>query len=242
MATIKDLPYELLVKIAKEVETPLDYFNLLISSSIFYKHMTCEDKEEYRLKQIVPLEETNDRDMRVECFVYKHSNVRTGKYKKFFDGGKGEWRIAMETEYVNGVINGPIIKYFLGGKVRVRGQYVDGVKEGTWFWSPCGDLIGSFSIDYKNGKYHGEMKEYYREGVLHSLSLWNEGEIYGVEKYWSEGFLRKEVEHGEGGSLKCKQYDKDGVMIKEDTYQGIKERKRKDLGILNRKNIGRHWR
>jgi antitoxin component YwqK of YwqJK toxin-antitoxin module len=53
-------------------------------------------------------------------------------------------------------------------QLKAKGQYKDGLKNGTWYDYYPGGVIPTYITQYKKGKLHGVMKEFGRRGNLHS--------------------------------------------------------------------------
>ena len=77
---------------------------------------------------------------------------------KYYDYFKEE--IEEEYEYLYGEINGKVIEYFKGGKIRFEGEYLNGEKLKGKGYNPNGEIV--YAIN--NGKKTGQ--EYDFNGVL----------------------------------------------------------------------------
>jgi antitoxin component YwqK of YwqJK toxin-antitoxin module len=60
-------------------------------------------------------------------------------------------------------------------QIKAKGQYKNGLKNGTWYDYYPGGVIPTYVTQYKNGKLHGVMKEFGRRGNLHSEIHYKEG-------------------------------------------------------------------
>jgi antitoxin component YwqK of YwqJK toxin-antitoxin module len=71
--------------------------------------------------------------------------VVEGLWEKFHKNGNP----FLKAFYKNGVLDGTVIRYYPSGKIEVKGQYVNDLKEGKWyFYSEDGH---SDVVEYKNG-------------------------------------------------------------------------------------------
>jgi antitoxin component YwqK of YwqJK toxin-antitoxin module len=60
-------------------------------------------------------------------------------------------------------------------EIKAKGQYKNGLKQGTWYDYYPGGVIPTYITQYKKGKLHGVMKEFGRRGELHSEIHYKDG-------------------------------------------------------------------
>lgn len=83
--------------------------------------------------------------------------------------------------YLNGILHGEIREYFLSTKVKKRGQYLNGKKNGLWEdFHPGGKKMTV--LRYKNGTKHGWAFTYDSKGVEESKNYYYYGRILTGEK------------------------------------------------------------
>jgi len=146
---------------------------------------------------------------------YDKKGRQTGKWLWYFEDGK----IRRESNFLQGLEDGDFIEYNDSGTVITNGQYVDGLKQGTWVYQ-----LGN----YKSiGKYSDDMQdsiwtEYYRDnGKVRYTGKYSQDRPDGKHVwYYSDG--KKEVEGEYNLGLqedKWKYYTPDGELFIIITYR-----------------------
>lgn len=151
----------------------------------------------------------------------------------FFEGGPTMGK----NSYIGGVSNGPIIRYFPNGKVRLEANYVNDEIDGkrtTYYHTgqvrssrhyDHGDRVGEW-IDYfengqerlkrtyEHGKLTGKYTFYHENGQISNESEYVFGESHGEEKLYSESGELQIVRYYENDVLLAYAYpDKDGKLV-----------------------------
>lgn len=120
-------------------------------------------------------------------YFYRDSTV---EQKGKFDRGThvDYWRwyfkngdLRKEEYYRRGKLEGETIEYDSSRNVIVRGEYLDGLKEGEWFYD-VGDHTeeGQYTMGLKTD----EWKHFYPDGTLKFKGEYRDGEPIGVHKYY----------------------------------------------------------
>ena len=170
---------------------------------------------------------------------------RVGKWEFHYENGKmeqsgnynkkgrpeGEWKwyyengnLLREEILINGKLDGNYTEYAQDGTIIAKGLYVDGLKEGKWYFH-LGDIIeeGNYKADLKDGewnhKYDSETKQFtgtYVDGDEHGLHIY----------YYSNGKIKMQGEYSMGKRHNTwKFYDEDGILRTTITYRLGEEQK-----------------
>nr|WRK65195.1 MORN repeat containing protein [Marseillevirus futianmevirus] len=121
--------------------------------------------------------------------------------------------------YINGKLEGQLLKWDEQGRVLEEVQYKEGKKDGVRvLFEPSKNRVYSIET-YRRDLLHGERKTF-REGFLHSREIYARGELHGErtvyfcdfeEKIWKkQSFYRglkegKFIEYGEDGTIRKEQ-------------------------------------
>jgi hypothetical protein len=147
----------------------------------------------------------------MDTFIYRYEGDYNNKGKK-----EGIWRgyfvndsLAIETNYKNGVANGPVRAFEINGIYHSEGNFKNEEKDGLWKYYENEKVIKT--ENYSNGKLNGSVKEYdpdtsllisetnYKDGVVHGYyelrdrndviikrGIYNNGRKYGPWLYREE--------------------------------------------------------
>jgi antitoxin component YwqK of YwqJK toxin-antitoxin module len=108
-----------------------------------------------------------------------HNNERHGRFIKYHPNGT----IKSITEYQEGKKHGEQTIWTDTGRIRKRDNFINGLPHGmTWIWcDSCVDIPHiEQTIEYKNGKFHGEWIEYAKNGTVVSKYNYRDGSIDGL--------------------------------------------------------------
>ncbi len=128
----------------------------------------------------------------------------TSKWTWYYENGK----ILREEEFLKGIEDGYLVEYDKNGNVITEGEYLEGEKEGEWFYS--------LNDHQENGKYlYGERNGYWEfkhsNGKLAFKGVFLEGIPDGEHLYYNqEGLLIKKEEYSFG--------EKEGKWVWYDDY------------------------
>ena len=178
-------------------------------------------------------------------------DMRTGQWTFYFPNGsieqQGRYRLDepedmwiwfypdgstwREEEYLNGLLDGPSVEYDSLGTVIAKGEYVDGFREGEWFFEVGdhreegkffeGQRTGEwkhtyadidqvqFEGSYDNGQENGMHIYYYPNGQVKRRGRYIYGNRNGLWEFFLENGLR----------YLTIQYDKNGQEVR---YNGVK--------------------
>jgi antitoxin component YwqK of YwqJK toxin-antitoxin module len=112
------------------------------------------------------------------------NDLKTGEWRDYYNNGRlkeiNTYKVVKVKDKQNDVlilgmkklISIPNGKYeafsHLDYRLKAKGQYKNGMKEGTWYDYYPGGEIPTYLTQYKKGKLHGVMKEFGRRGELFS--------------------------------------------------------------------------
>jgi len=139
-----------------------------------------------------------------------NNNRKDGKWIYYFLNGKveqkgsyikgkfdGKWiwyyensQIEREENYDRGIENGLFVEYDEIGNIMLKGEYIDGEREGFWFYD-----VGDHKEEgnYQFGLFEGEWKHYYSNGKLLFIGKYVQGSANGKHKYYYDnGKLKSE--------------------------------------------------
>ena len=167
----------------------------------------------------------NDRRIGDWVFYYENgTKEQSGSYDKrgqemglwtwYHDNGNS----LREEEFTNGVENGKMVEYSRSGDIVSKGNYVEGVREGPWYFS-VGDEIQEG--DFKAGLKDGIWKTYYPDKTLMSEGRYVDDEENGKFKYYyPNGKIKIEAEYSMGKRHnEWKFYSEEGILYTTITYQ-----------------------
>jgi antitoxin component YwqK of YwqJK toxin-antitoxin module len=163
-------------------------------------------------------------DNKIKFLIELDSNgVQNGKFFEFVDGDSTQ--IFLESNYVNGKLDGESIMYFTYPQVQRKRNYKKGLLHGVSYYFYENGKIADI-VNYKEGQYWGDYRKYYPNGILgiegtyekdNRIGIWNEYHENGKKSAsgrYVYGF-RVEMEKfdaagGGWGMEEMKRYDKDG--------------------------------
>ncbi len=170
------------------------------------------------------------------------NNYRTGTWEFYYDSGKkeqdgtyylgrpnGTWRwyysngaIRREEDFQQGNEEGQYIEYNIDGEVITKGTYIDGAKDGMWFYN-AGDHTeeGKYVVGLRDG----EWKYFFSNGVSAFEGKYIQGNPDGKHRfYYDNGVLREEQIYVMGiKEGNWKKYDREGNLEIVITYQDNEE-------------------
>ncbi len=140
---------------------------------------------------------------------YLKDEKPTGLWKWYYDDGS----LLREENFRKGLEDGFLHEYTKEGKVITEGEFIDGLKEGEWFYE-VGDHkeIGNYKDDLKTGvwKYY-----YVINGKLNFEGNFREGEPDGKHKFYYENgkLMREEIYNVGIKSDSWKSYNELGELV-----------------------------
>lgn len=144
----------------------------------------------------------------------------TSKWKWFFENGN----ILRQEEFLKGIEDGYLIEYDINGNIITEGEFLEGEKEGEWFYK--------LNDHEENGKYlYGERNGYWEfkhpNGKTAFKGVFLEGIPDGEHLYYNEdGVLIKKEEYSFGEKEgKWVWYDDFGIETLTISYKDNKENK-----------------
>jgi antitoxin component YwqK of YwqJK toxin-antitoxin module len=131
--------------------------------------------------------------VKVGNWKYLYENGKTDQVGKYDNKGRpvGTWKWYYENEqllreemYTDGLRNGTMTEYDEAGAIITQGEYIDGLKEGHWFFQ-----IDDYREegDYTAGERNGEWKHTYTtNGEPRFLGSFINGQPDGKQTWWYE--------------------------------------------------------
>lgn len=128
---------------------------------------------------------------RIGEWVFYHTNGKIEQRGKYDAKGKaqGTWKWFYETgnllreeKYLNNTLDGNMVEYSDSGQVITKGEYLDGQKEGAWFYQ-----LGDYREEgeYKGDRREGTWKHYYNSnGKLRFEGKYIDGNPDGKHVYY----------------------------------------------------------
>lgn len=173
-----------------------------------------------------------DNGTRVGEWIFHHLNGKVeqkGKYdKKGKPQGLWQWYYAdgtpwREENYLNGKREGPLMEWNDSGKVITKGEYIDGLKEGKWFYQ-----IQDYREEgvYKSDQKDGPWESYYVENKqVRFAGKFVEGFPDGKHSYYYyDGKLSEEGKYIMGNKNgKWEYYNPDGTILLVITFKNNRE-------------------
>ena len=89
-----------------------------------------------------------------------------------------------EINYLKGKKHGLAQHWFPTGELKEKRTYTNGIKTGVHYgwWAP--DILKFVYHFNTEGAYHGEVKEWYRDGQLYMYFNYNKGKELGSQRLW----------------------------------------------------------
>lgn len=91
--------------------------------------------------------------------------------------------------YKDGIKNGPFEEWSIYGYKLLSGSFVDGQKDGEWFFAFYSGKTDKIS-HYKNGKLDGPYKNYYEDGQLYAEGNYTDGKKSGTWTWYTSAGTR----------------------------------------------------
>lgn len=123
--------------------------------------------------------------------ISREEHYKEGKEHGIFKEFDKEGNLIRKDKYNNGVRDGESLWYYPTGIIRERITYNNGiVKERKIYWEngQLNKICGPFGEQL-----HGEIKEWYDNGNIMSVKLYNKGEIIDEKQYHKDGRPMKKV-------------------------------------------------
>lgn len=108
-----------------------------------------------------------------------------GLYEGLYAHKANDGSTAAHYNVKEGKLNGEVLYYFPGGKIREKGQFLSGQREGKWVTFGKDGKIVSEAF-FKNDKPHGTWLIWDENGNLRFEMHYRNGEKTGIWKMWDE--------------------------------------------------------
>jgi len=147
-------------------------------------------------------------------------------WRWYFSNGK----LMREEFFYNGLSDGLMTEYNFGGKVITQGDYIEGKREGKWFYD-AGD--NRDEGEYIEGMRNGMWQATYPDGMISFKGKFVDDLPNGKHSwYWDNGKIKMEGTYIMGRKNgEWKKYDKEGFPIIIISYQAGKEIKYDGINI-----------
>ncbi|OGX31626.1 MAG: hypothetical protein A2787_03485 [Omnitrophica WOR_2 bacterium RIFCSPHIGHO2_01_FULL_48_9] len=109
--------------------------------------------------------------------------------------------------------DGPYEKFHSNGKLRKKGAYINGKREGL-FQIYYGNGILREEGFYKNDKREGMHKEFYKNGSIKTIESFSNNQLEGVMlKFYPNGSIRSFGIYAKGRVQTLQKYTEDGKLV-----------------------------
>ena len=164
----------------------------------------------------------------------KYNNDKpSGQWTWFYTSGN-KWR---EENLIKGIEEGSFTEFNKEGRVILKGEYVDGERNGIWNYNN-----GDFTEEgtYQDGLQNGLWKGWFSNGKLNYEVNYVQGVPDGKYKlYYDNGYMREEGYYSMGSKEKnWNKYDMQGTLYLTITYKNDKEFKLNGIKIRLPKGSG----
>jgi antitoxin component YwqK of YwqJK toxin-antitoxin module len=188
--------------------------------------------KEYHPNGAIKAKGNYDNGAKVGEWIFYHPNGKVEQKGKYDKKGKaqGRWQwfydkgtLLREENYLNGKREDSLIEWSDSGKVITKGIYVEGLKEGKWFY----ELMDYREEgNYKNDQKDGPWKSYFADNnQLQFEGNYVEGLPDGKHIYYfHDGKIKEEGKYIVGNQDgKWNYYNPDGTILIEITFKNGKE-------------------
>ena len=164
---------------------------------------------------------------RIDDWVFYHPNGKVEQKGKYDKRGRaqGQWKwfyesgnLLREEMYVDDLLEGPMTEYSDTGNVITKGEYLEGMKEGAWFYE-----MGDYQEqgNYKADKREGMWKHAYTNGKTRYEGSFVDGNPDGRHEYWwPNGKTREEGKYIMGRKEgEWKYFNESGMLMLTITYK-----------------------
>ncbi len=155
---------------------------------------------------------TKDDQGRVqEKYKVNKDSLKHGEYTSYING-----TLIENSQYVNGVLQGPRKMYHTNGSIEIEENYVDGKLDGT-YKAYYYDGVLSQKATYVMGKMQGILETYYKDGQLkEQVTMVANNENGPFKEYYNSGKLKWEGQflNGDNEFGLLKNYNEAGELIK----------------------------
>lgn len=150
-----------------------------------------------------------------------------GKQTQLMKSNRTSYTI--ESEYKDGLLNGPYSETYVTGAIKKKGVYKNGKEEGVWIFNKP-DGMPEREIAYKEGKKNGELKKFFTDGTVSDIETYKNEKLDGPKKefyFESNGAIKSLFNYTEGKrNGKYAHYNQDGSIKEEGVYEnGMKKNK-----------------
>ncbi len=110
---------------------------------------------------------------------------------------------------------GMCYQYFKTGQKGLKGQFIDGKRDGQWdYWYSDGQQ--KLSVEYKKGTKSGDWLFWFPNGQMKSKTHYTDGKLTGMNYWWYEnGQMQKEALFENGIFKKKREWDEKGNLIED---------------------------
>ncbi len=173
----------------------------------------------------------NDNKYKKWKFYYESSKLeqvgyfdKKGRYDREWKWYFENYKLLREETYSKGRENGLMIEYNRAGEEITRGNYENGLKQGSWDYH-VGDHTETGK--YLDGKKDGKWHYYFENGRVYFVGTFADGDEQGKHKYYyNNGNIKEEQEFLFGSKQGLwRKFDENGLLIFSITYVGDVETK-----------------
>ena len=127
---------------------------------------------------------------RISGKIFREEHYKQGKKHGIFKEYDEQGNLTHQDEYNNDKLVGESLWFYPTGIIRERWTYIGEDKEECRIYWENGQL---YKVSYIGEKPHGEVREWYDNGNIMSITLYNKGEIVDEQRYYKDGKPMKKV-------------------------------------------------
>jgi antitoxin component YwqK of YwqJK toxin-antitoxin module len=127
---------------------------------------------------------------RISGKIFREEHYKQGKKHGIFKEYDEQGNLTHQDEYNNDKLVGESLWFYPTGIIRERWTYICEDREECRIYWENGQL---YKVSYIGEKSNGEVKEWYDNGNIMSITLYNKGEIVDEQRYYKDGKPMKKV-------------------------------------------------
>lgn len=182
---------------------------------------------------------TYENGLRTGKWLFYHENGKmnqTGSFRKGKPHSVWKWyysdgSMKREENYRNGREDGSSVEYDEKGSIVSKGEYIDGLKEGEWYYH-IGDHVITGS--YNQGEKDGDWKGIYDNGKTQFKGSFQSGYAKGKHKfYYASGQMKQDGKYSSGRKDgEWRMWGEEGDVLLRSSFESGIERRIEGIKIL----------
>ena len=122
--------------------------------------------------------------------IFREEHYKQGKRHGIFKEYDEQGNLTHQDEYNNDKLVGESLWFYPTGIIRERWTYIGEDREERKIYWENGQL---YKLSYIGEKPHGEVREWYDNGNIMSITVYNKGEVIDEKKYYKDGRQMQKV-------------------------------------------------